>query len=162
MVSLPWGYHCRKQAPCFTTVLFSVFLVLIQVDFDVMYLRVQIIESFEGTWHEHYRKIIPEVIQAYAYQLLLGGLLRTSKGMSPPSHNEVCYASVISLFDFKQIWHANPSLRVAAFLKNSYSITCQLIMEPSGRFAYHVMPASSSDYTKSYHDSASRTADGPN
>lgn len=48
----PWGYCCCKQAHCFTTVFFSVFLALIQVGFNIMHLRTQVIEPFKALWHE--------------------------------------------------------------------------------------------------------------
>lgn len=36
------------------------------MDFDIVCLRAQVVEAFEGLWHEPYREIIPEATNAYA------------------------------------------------------------------------------------------------
>lgn len=101
-----------------------------------MRLRGEVIEPFQGLWHDGCGQI-PEVIEAHAYQFFLGKLLRTFKSKSPPSCNE---ARILSLFLCLVLIRPCPTYLwvLQNYLKNSYSITCQLKIDPSGRLEYHM------------------------
>lgn len=90
-------------------------------------------------------RFVPEVVKAHAYQFLLGEHLRRFASESSPPGNKVGAAFILPLFCLKQLWDLNPSLNVVELSQQFL-----LMMEPSGRFAYHVEAAPFKDCIKSY------------
>lgn len=57
--------------PVFTTSLFSVLFMLVEMDFCAMGLCGKVIEIFEGLIHEGSGQVMPEVFEAHVQQFLL-------------------------------------------------------------------------------------------
>lgn len=65
-----------------------------------MRLPIKIVEPLEGSWHKCCEEIVPKILKALAHQFMLGELLWTSEGKSPPSRHKVHEAFFLLLFCF--------------------------------------------------------------
>lgn len=130
--------------------------MLVQVDFDIMYLCAQILKSSKVRGLEHSGKVMSKVIKAHQRQFMLGVSLRVVER----ANNEVYNLFIFSLFGFDQFQNTYSPLGVVNRRMNSCSTVCQLIMDPLRRFVYLVNASPFNDYTKSCNNNVSRTDNG--
>lgn len=143
--------HGRCNRVSGLTTLLSNLFALVEVDFYVMRLGTKVIETFRSLDDESSWEIVPEVVKAHTFQILLCELLLAHKDQFPSPCNEVRNTLTLLMLCLN-------NSGTSTFLGMFYSLPTD------GRNfwkLYHVKATPSSNYTKSYNSSVPFVADRP-